>query len=286
MSFSPNAVRSSRVTRRPANSEIERQRVVAERIGCRRRSGGSARRARRRSSARRRPAATMAPMLVPPTWSIGTPEARSALTTPIWVKARAPPPAMTTPTAWPVSSRASRSKSDGCRAGHDGAGRRGRRPAWAAVEPGLRIVALVQQHQLAAAMEHRARSAPPRSRTAAWSAGRRRRCAPRPGSRPGAGRARSIRRRRRVGAIEHEGRFHLAAREPFRILVQRIRARASGPGCRCGRARRPAARRSAPTARPARLGRMAKVRGWRRRLVGPMALRTATLRISAGSTSG
>ena len=31
---------------------------------------------------------------------------------------------------------------------------------------------------------------------------------------------------------------------------------------------------------------MAKVRGWRRRLVGPMALRTATLRISAGSTSG
>ena len=28
------------------------------------------------------------------------------------------------------------------------------------------------------------------------------------------------------------------------------------------------------------------MRGWRRRLVGPMALRTATLRISAGSTSG
>ena len=34
------------------------------------------------------------------------------------------------------------------------------------------------------------------------------------------------------------------------------------------------------------VGRMAKVRGWRRRLVGPMALRIATLRISAGSTSG
>ena len=34
------------------------------------------------------------------------------------------------------------------------------------------------------------------------------------------------------------------------------------------------------------VGRMAKVRGWRRRLVGPMALRTATLRIRVGSTSG
>jgi len=33
-------------------------------------------------------------------------------------------------------------------------------------------------------------------------------------------------------------------------------------------------------------GRMAKVRGWRRRLAGPWALRTATLRISAGRTSG
>ena len=33
-------------------------------------------------------------------------------------------------------------------------------------------------------------------------------------------------------------------------------------------------------------GRMAKVRGWRRRLAGPIALRTATLRIRVGSTSG
>ena len=44
------------------------------------------------------------------------------------------------------------------------------------------------------------------------------------------------------------------------------------------------AKRADGTSGPA--GRMAKVRGWRRRLVGPMALRTATLRIRAGSTSG
>ena len=34
------------------------------------------------------------------------------------------------------------------------------------------------------------------------------------------------------------------------------------------------------------LGRMAKVRGWRRRLPASTALRAATLRISVGSTSG
>ena len=126
---------------------------------------------------------------------------------------------------------------------------------------GRRIVAFMQQHQLAAAMEHRA--------------GLRRFDLERHHGRPvvvaaahhdqAVGLAQAELgpfRRRRVGAVEHERRFHLAAREPFRILVERIRDRASGPGCRCGRARRPAARRNAPTARRARSA------GWRRCAAG------------------
>ena len=54
-------------------------------------------------------------MLVPPTRSIGTPYSRSARTTPRWAKPRAPPPESTRPTARPVSSRTTRSKSAGPR---------------------------------------------------------------------------------------------------------------------------------------------------------------------------
>ena len=49
------------------------------------------------------PAPMIAPMLVPPTRSIVTPASRSARTTPMWAKPRAPPPESTSPTAWPVS---------------------------------------------------------------------------------------------------------------------------------------------------------------------------------------
>ena len=44
-------------------------------------------------------AATIDPPLAPDMIAGSTPSDQSALTTPIWVKARAPPPAMTTPTA-------------------------------------------------------------------------------------------------------------------------------------------------------------------------------------------
>ena len=84
---------------------------------------------------------------------------------------------------------------------------------------GRRIVAFMQQHQLAAAMEHRA--------------GLRRLDLERHHGRPvvvaaahhdqAVGLAQAELgpfRRRRVGAVEHERRFHLAAREPFRILVR------------------------------------------------------------------
>ena len=116
---------------------------------------------------------------------------------------------------------------------------------------GARIVAFVQQHQLAAAMEHRA--------------GLRRLDLERQLGRQvvvgvahhhqAVGLAQAElgpRREAGIGAIEHERRFHLAAREPFGLLVQRIRCPASAPGRRCGRARSTASPRSAPPARPAR----------------------------------
>ena len=54
---------------------------------------------------------TVAPILVPPTISMGTPACCKARITPMWAKPRAPPPPNTRPTARPVRKRASRSKS-------------------------------------------------------------------------------------------------------------------------------------------------------------------------------
>ena len=54
---------------------------------------------------------TIAPMLEPPTWSIGIPSSSSALITPMWAIPRAPPPPSTRPTARPVRWRATRATS-------------------------------------------------------------------------------------------------------------------------------------------------------------------------------
>src|SRR5665811_909190 len=53
-------------------------------------------------------APTKAPMLTPPTRSISIPAAVSSSSTPMWEKARAPPPESTTPTELPVRRRAIR----------------------------------------------------------------------------------------------------------------------------------------------------------------------------------
>ena len=58
-------------------------------------------------------AARMAPMLVPPTMSMGTSASLSARITPMCAKARAPPPPSTRPQALPEMRRTRRSWSDG-----------------------------------------------------------------------------------------------------------------------------------------------------------------------------
>ena len=80
----------------------ERQRVVRERIGV---DEGALEALHQLVVAQSEatPAARMPPMLVPPTRSIGTPCSRSARTTPMCAKPRAPPPESTSPTARPVS---------------------------------------------------------------------------------------------------------------------------------------------------------------------------------------
>ena len=130
MSISPNAARSSAATRRPANSEIAGHGVVAERIGIDERAAEARQRAPRRSSAppRRRP--RWRPCWCRRPGRSARPTARIALTTPIWVKARAPPPAMTS--AHRMAGQQPRQPVEvgmAGRAGHDDAGRRGRRPA-------------------------------------------------------------------------------------------------------------------------------------------------------------
>ena len=104
---------------------------------------GSSTRARRRRASRphvqpiaARPP-TMAPMLDPPTWSIGMPSSASALITPMWAIPLAPPPPRTRPTDSPDRCRATRATSRSAlsrlAAGGGGGGRRSltrpRRPA-------------------------------------------------------------------------------------------------------------------------------------------------------------
>ena len=55
----------------------------------------------------------IAPMLVPPTTSIGTPASSSARMTPRWAIPRAPPPPRTSPQPVPVIILASRVTSPG-----------------------------------------------------------------------------------------------------------------------------------------------------------------------------
>ena len=110
MSISPNSRFSSRLTLRPATSETTGS-VKSER-------GFVATKLRRKRSiisswlqSAATPAPMIAPMLVPPTRSMGMPYSRSARTTPRCAKPRAPPPDRTMPMPRPVSSRATRAMS-------------------------------------------------------------------------------------------------------------------------------------------------------------------------------
>ena len=74
-------------------------------------------------------AAMMAPMLVPPTQSIGRPSSCIARCTPRWAKPRAAPPASTSPSALPETIRVTRLRSSGCLHAHERENRHSGRPA-------------------------------------------------------------------------------------------------------------------------------------------------------------
>ena len=250
ISFSPNAKRSSRVTRRPAEQRDQRQRVVAQRVGV---DEGHAE--------------ALDELLVGPARGDAGGDDGAHAGAADQVDRHARGAQRLDDADMGEGARAAARHDDA----HGMAGQQARQPVDVGmdVEPhmvmlaveaarqhrrgraGRRIVAVVQQHQLAAAVEHRAGLRRfdlegQRGRPVVVGAAHDDQAVGLAQAELGPLR----RRRRRRGRARTTSSSRSARTTPVPRVANRRPA--SGPGRRCGRARRPAARRSAPTARPGR----------------------------------